>query len=317
MSASVAREKGIEKRAGGDEPRPYDAREPFVILPDEAGVLLSDPGLLQLADELIAVGACMEPELLCGDRLELERVERVEPGWIAVFEWQGRLYAHRVTRVRGRRFWASGDSHRGEQGPVDMAALRGRVVAVRRDGERQRIASGLAGRIRGGPIKELRMLVQRHASLRRLAEKILGSPVIQIGLRACLGGVRIQAERDPDRLLAMATSAGFRLSEDRVREGQIRACSACARRASRLGWIVGCEIEPDAIAARLFVRPLARGLGLQPQLVSRLEEVAQHAGRGYLLLASPTPGYRPLREAERRKWQGLDGEGWTVREMTR
>ncbi len=238
-----------------------------------------------------SLGSCMEPTLMPGDRLRVQEVAAVEVGWIVAFRWGPDVLVHRVVRVAGGSFWASGDSSLETQGPVLPGALIGRVVAFRRDGEWRSIEGlrwELKGLWYGSVVKSLRRLDRRKPGLRSWFEgEVLGNPlarrVLSPLMGVLLGRVDYSEEQDWQRAVAFLGSGDFRLSQDLltwVREGreagEIRVWVANSSRLGRIGRLSVCKLDTDdgVSTALIFshsLRPLVRGVGIGSKLLLAAE----------------------------------------------
>ncbi len=80
------------------------------------------------------LGGSMLPALWPGDVLNIEAVpfEELRPGAIAVFERDGRVWAHRVAGNRGGTLVTRGDALSQDDPPVLPEHLMGRVASVER-----------------------------------------------------------------------------------------------------------------------------------------------------------------------------------------
>jgi GNAT superfamily N-acetyltransferase len=151
----------------------------------------------------------MAPWILPGDELVTEPLRgRPRLGDIVVFQTGERLFAHRITRLSGDRFWARGDHAGGTDGPLAWSRISGRVVGVRRDGRELPLdtpRARLAGWLRSEARQAGRALDARVPGLRRLAEswpaRVLGR------LRA--GEISLVRLEEPGRILAEVLSAGL------------------------------------------------------------------------------------------------------------
>jgi len=93
---------------------------------------------------LRATGASMMPVVWPGDVLTVRRcdMEELQPGDIVLYQREGKLVAHRITRINGDLLITRGDSVRHDDSPVRKSDVVGQIVSLRRWGHR--VPSGLS-----------------------------------------------------------------------------------------------------------------------------------------------------------------------------
>jgi signal peptidase I len=86
---------------------------------------------------LPVTGSSMFPALRPGDLLEIRRTERpIQAGEVVVFEYHGRLVAHRMVGSDGDMLISRGDRLRHPDRLVPRAAILGVATAIERRGRR-------------------------------------------------------------------------------------------------------------------------------------------------------------------------------------
>jgi len=251
----------------------------------------------------VGLGRSMEPVLLPGDRVKIVEVKGgLHTGWVVVFSWRGGIVTHRVIRVEDDVFWARGDSCADMEGPVPVGNAIGRVVAFNRDGRWHSLESaagealGLAVNIFSSSVKRT---VRRWPRLRRAIESDLLGIFGALG-RWFFGDIRVEVEREPERVIGALVSAGLSLSqklvkaaENLVERGDLILLVARSSRRGRIGWLLLYKTGPEGRDATGFLYSLrapvgARGAGVCGRLLAAAQEAARQEGMQRLVaLAEP------------------------------
>jgi GNAT superfamily N-acetyltransferase len=273
---------------------PEDSPELFVLAPENgeaAGVLSQRLRAGGGRATFVGLGRSMEPTLLAGDRLQIETISlSMRTGWIVVFPWREHILTHRVITVQGQVFFARGDACSDAEGPVPVADAIGRVTAFWRDGSWHSM--------QGAREQSLGLLYNRMASrVRRLANRwpALRKMALWKGFKAVrrwfYGDIRIEADDSKERVVGALVSCQEPLCQELVREvdgrlgdGSLRMFVAHSSKRGRIGQVLLCRLEADAgRVSALRVSPGARGIGVERDLLSAVEEAARREGVKRLL----------------------------------
>jgi signal peptidase I len=105
---------------------------------------------------LKVTGASMIPAVWPGDVITVRRrdMAALQPGQIVLFRQEGKLFAHRITRIRADFLTTRGDSLRYNDPPLRESDIVGQVVCLLRNGRRvnprqsfwQRVSSSIMRR---------------------------------------------------------------------------------------------------------------------------------------------------------------------------
>jgi len=199
----------------------------------------------------ICQGHSMEPTLLPGDRVSLERIAGdLKVGWVIAFPFNSGIILHRLVRLDKEMFWARGDSCAGREGPLPIEKVFARAIGYYRDGqwhslegEKERIL-GLALNYVVGGIKSTAL---RRPDLRKLVEqKLTHLPVVRTVLRQLgqwfLGDLEIRSEKSVERIVGFLLAESQPLSqklvsrvEKRIKNGELNMILARSKRSGLTG----------------------------------------------------------------------------------
>jgi hypothetical protein len=301
------------------------AKDSFIVIPgqpDKVVLLSADSALAQTWENCLSLGHCMEPTICPGDRLQIDPLDEIKPGFVVTFTWRDRLLAHRVTKVSGGLFWASGDNSLEEEGPISIEAAIGRVVACRRDGK-WRSLKGRSRRIGGlvynRGLKQLRRAVKRWPFLNELFKRGhhdagVANRMLSGLARLSIGEVTIQEVTNPDRILGVYLSANMSdrtilaadLQGDQEPAG-LRLFSALSSRIGPVGSVLlhgpGQKQSRPGFVSGMNVNPIARYLQVGTMLLARLEDAGRRAGLKKLEARLPPADKYILSVFE---WQGFE-----------
>lgn len=86
---------------------------------------------------LKVTGASMMPSIWPGDVITVRRnTTNLQPGQVVLYRREGRLVAHRITRVQGDLISTRGDSLPCDDPPIYTPDIIGQVISLIRDGRR-------------------------------------------------------------------------------------------------------------------------------------------------------------------------------------
>jgi L-amino acid N-acyltransferase YncA len=259
--------------------------------------------------EFISSGRCMSPLFLPGDKLKLEPVgnRRIKKGWVVVYNSNGKYFAHRVTRVRSKFFWARGDNTLREDGPLCPKSLVGRVVSVERDGVQTQpwgLAHPRLGLVRADLVKAMHLARIHLPRLDRLAEKHVFRRRFFLMPFGCIAGcwlgeMNVEIDESKERMLGEMLSHGISSNEvittDLERSIKEREASLLVmrdRKGRKVGMLVlyqpGEDSQGDcALVFSIWLPFWLRGIGLGSELLEAA--IAESRRRGYEKIGAAVP----------------------------
>src|SRR5215475_14796812 len=93
---------------------------------------------------LKVTGASMIPSIWPGDVITIRHIDAsLQPGQIVLYSREGRLVAHRITRVQGDLLSTRGDSLPCDDPPIHALDVVGQVISVARNSRRQHLKQSL------------------------------------------------------------------------------------------------------------------------------------------------------------------------------
>ena len=285
----------------------------FVIAPGDAGGADLFQKYLEThggRGAFVGIGRSMEPTLLAGDRVQIQRASGgVQRGWVVVFHWRGQTLTHRVIKMRDNVFWARGDACADVEGPVPGHCLIGRVEGYWRDGEWHGL-SGLRCEVLGLAYNEIqsraRRMARRWPGLRRIVEL---DAYKKIG-RWVYGDIATEEDNRVERVIGALVSDAVPLTQRLVTgvEGHLSRGDLClivarSARVGRVGYVLLSRVEPDTgCLTSLQVSLGARGLEVERLLLEVAEASARSRGWKKLLA--------PLASDNRRREELFHSEGY-------
>ena len=123
---------------------------------------------------LKVTGASMIPSIWPGDVITVRHdAASLRPGQIVLYSREGRLVAHRITRVQGDLLSTRGDSVPSDDPPIHASDIVGQVISVARNGHRVHLNQSSWRRAGSSILRRsdfcLRMALRLHNCLRRIA----------------------------------------------------------------------------------------------------------------------------------------------------
>jgi hypothetical protein len=261
------------------------------------------PGEEATATVPVGFGNCMWPWLNPGDHLRVEPVdssEEIKKGWVAVFEYEGKILSHRVIAVDGDHFWARGDISRTTQGPIHRKKLLGKVVAYHRneswdslEGEFYR----LGGLAYNTAMYYLLDSVDQWPIVKRLWKQAwigekLSKQIGAIVTTALLGTVVVTQESRSDVIYGILQSdkrlVGDTSTDALLRKNRVELFIARGRGGVQLGCAIIYNVSPKQKTGLVRLAPinsLIMPIGVEKELYRAIDRTAQRNGLKRLLTA--------------------------------